>query len=399
MADKPHQGRSGISRRRLLKGGVAALGAGGAVIGAGGLAYGLAAEPGEAVFGSETIPFHGDHQAGISTVAQAHGTFVALNLLDGIERGQLISLLKLWTTDAARLTQGLPALADTEPELAVIPANLTVTVGLGPGAFAAAGVPSPVQPLPAFGIDQLQTRWNDGDLLLQICADDPVSVSHAVRVLTKNVRSMASVKWVQRGFRSSRGAHPSGTTMRNLMGQVDGTVNPDPSVDFDDLVWNSDGGSTLVLRRIAIEMDTWDVLDRGGKEFTMGRKLDTGAPLTGEFEHDETDFEATDKFGIPIIPPGSHIARARAMHAGERFLRRAYNYDDPPADGATSNSGLIFAAYQRDIESQFLPVQQRLDEHDALNEWTTPIGSSVFALPRGVTEGGWLGEELIQPTG
>ena len=44
-------------------------------------------------------------------------------------------------------------------------------------------------------------------------------------------------------------------------------------------------------------------------------------------------------------------------------------------------------------------VQQRLDEHDALNEWTTPIGSSVFALPRGVTEGGWLGEELIQPTG
>jgi dye decolorizing peroxidase len=136
VADKPHQGRTGISRRRLLKGGVAALGAGGAVIGAGGLAYGLAAEPGEAVFGSETIPFHGDHQAGISTAAQAHGTFVALNLHDGIERGQLISLLKLWTTDAARLTQGLPALADTEPELAMIPANLTVTVGLGPGAFA-----------------------------------------------------------------------------------------------------------------------------------------------------------------------------------------------------------------------------------------------------------------------
>ncbi|SNS71980.1 Dyp-type peroxidase [Rhodococcoides kyotonense] len=372
-----------LSRRHLLGGGVAALGAAG-------LTYGMAREPDEVAFGGDVVPFHGKHQAGIATSPQAHGMFVAFDLLDGRGRDDLIAILRMWTADAGRLTQGLPALADTEPELATEPSRLTVTVGLGPGAFEAAGVESPVGPLPAFGIDRLESRWSDGDLLLQICADDPVPVAHAVRVLTKNVRSMASTRWVQRGFRPARGSQVSGTTMRNLMGQIDGTENLAPTTDFDTLVWDDSGGTTLVLRRIAVEMDAWDELDRGGREFAVGRRLDTGAPLTGESEHDTADFEATDKFGIPVISPASHIARARHRRDGERFFRRAYNYDDPP-----SSSGLIFAAYQRDIEQQFLPVQRRLDEHDALNEWTTPIGSAVFTVPPGVAEGGYLGEGML----
>lgn len=360
-----------------------------------GATYDLAREPDELVFGHDTVSFHGKHQAGIATPAQAHGVFVALDLVDSAGATELISALKIWTTDAARLTQGMPALADTEPELAGDPARLTITVGLGPGAFAAARRPSPVHALPKFGIDRLEHGWSEGDLLLQICADDPIPIAHAVRVLTKNARSMASVRWIQRGFRSSRGMQPSGTTMRNLMGQIDGTVNPQPSVDFDSLVWNSEGGTTAIVRRIAVELDTWDELDRGGREFAVGRKLDTGAPLTGNVEHDEADFDATDRFGIPVISPASHIARAHHTHDGERFFRRAYNYDDAPAAGSVSNSGLIFATYQRDIDTQFVPVQRRLDEHDALNEWTTPIGSAVFAIPAGVSEGGYLGEELL----
>lgn len=129
---------------------------------------------------------------------------------------------------------------------------------------------SPVDALPAFGIDRLDSAWSGGDLLLQICAEDPVPVAHALRVLTKNVRSMASIRWVQRGFRSARGSSPAGTTMRNLMGQVDGTVNPDPTTDFDALVWNPQGGNTIIIRRIAVELDTWDELDRGGREFAVG---------------------------------------------------------------------------------------------------------------------------------
>ncbi|NIL77500.1 Dyp-type peroxidase [Rhodococcus sp. B10] len=389
MADRAPQRSNAFSRRRLLGGGAVALGAAGAA------AYGMSRETGEVAFGGEVVQFHGKHQAGIATPHQAHGTFVAFDLHDGAGRDDVIAILRMWTADASRLTQGLPALADTEPELAESPSRLTVTVGLGPGAFTAAGVASPVTPLPGFGIDRLEPRWSDGDLLLQVCADDPVPVAHAVRVLTKNVRSMASTRWVQRGFRSARGSQASGTTMRNLMGQVDGTENPSSTTDFDALVWNDTGGTSLVVRRIAVELDTWDELDRGGREFAVGRRLDTGAPLTGEFEHDTADFAATDKFGVPVISPASHIARARHRHDGERFFRRAYNYDDPPTSGSSSNSGLIFAAYQRDVVGQFLPVQMRLDEHDALNEWTTPVGSAVFAVPAGVDDGGYLGEGML----
>lgn len=391
MAERTPPHRTRISRRRLLGGGVAALGAAG-------LTYGIAREPAESKFGGLTVPYYGEHQSGIATPAQAHGMFVAFDLRAGTTQSDVVGIMKMWTADAARLTQGLPALADTEPELALDPARLTVTVGFGPGPYDASGITKPgwLAPLPEFGIDRLESRWSGGDLLLQLCADDPVSLAHAVRVLAKNVRSTASIRWVQRGFRAAHGAQPSGTTMRNLMGQVDGTENPDPATDFDALVWDSTGGTSLVLRRIAVELDTWDELDRGGREFVLGRRLDTGAPLTGTLERDVADFEATDRFGIPVISPASHIARAHHTHNDERFFRRAYNYDDPPSDDTTSNSGLIFAAFQRDIDSQFLPVQQRLDAHDALNEWTTPIGSAVFAIPPGVEEGGYLGERVFR---
>lgn len=191
--------------------------------------------------------------------------------------------------------------------------------------------------------------------------------------------------------------------MRNLMGQVDGTVNPKNDVDFDRHVWDDGarqpwfrGGTSLVLRRIAMELDTWERLDRHARELAVGRTVANGAPLSGTEEYDPPDFQA-NRMGIPVIPPSSHIARARRRNEREQFLRRAYNYDDPPVPGQTSNSGLIFAAYQRDIDTQFLPAQQRLDDHDALNGWTTPIGSAVYAVLPGIKDGDYLGSSLLTP--
>lgn len=386
-----------FNRRSLLGGGLAALGAAGiGVVGGGAAMAARAPEP----TGSATVDIHGVHQAGIETPAQAFATFVALDLVEGMDRDGLIGLMRVWAEDARRLTSGAPALGDTEPELAVDPARLTVTVGYGPAVFDAAGLtdrrPSWLRPLPAFDIDRLEERWSGGDLLLQICADDPMTVSHAVRTLTKSVRSLATVRWTQRGFQHAAGTRPEGMTMRNLMGQVDGTVNPKSgSPDFDRQVWNPGdppwlaGGTSLVFRRIRMELDTWDELDRPARELTVGRKLSNGAPLTGVEEHDDADFEATDRFGIPVIPPESHIARARPRNADEQFLRRAYNYDDQ--DGA----GLLFAAYQVDVDRQFVPVQQRLSDQDALNPWITPIGSAVFLIPPGFGPDGYPGETVL----
>ncbi|MBF6352183.1 Dyp-type peroxidase [Nocardia flavorosea] len=395
-----------MTRRRLLGSSAAAVGAAG--VGAG--IYGVAdgSRPAAAATGTDTVAWDGPRQAGIATTPpQAHALFVGLDLLPRVGPAELIGIMKVWTADIARLTQGRPALADTEPELAAAPARLTVTIGYGPGVFAALGrpeaAPAWLMPLPAFSIDRLDPAYTGADLGLQVCSDDPVTVAHAVRVLVKNVRSLVTVRWIQRGFRRARGTEAPGTTMRNLMGQVDGTTNPEPgTADFDPLVWDDGSdrswmrdGTSMVLRRIRMELDTWDELDRPGRELSVGRTLATGAPLTGTHESDEPDFAATDRNGIPVIPPSAHIARARHTHPGERIFRRVYNYDDPPAPGEVSNSGLLFVSFQRDITAQFVPVQRRLDEFDALNEWTVPVGSAVFAIPPGVGSGSYIGEGLL----
>lgn len=354
---------------------------------------------------AEQVPFYGTHQAGIDTEPQDQVAFAGFDLVPGADRDDIIGLLKIWTDDAARLTQGRPALADTEPELAARPARLTVTVGFGPEVFTRAGLeherPRWCTPLPAFGIDKLDPAYTGADLLLQVCGDEATTVSHAVRVLTKHVKSLVTPRWVQRGFRNAA----KGQTMRNLMGQVDGTVNiAANTVDFDTLVWDDGsvrpwmaGGTSMVLRRIAMNLDSWDELDADGRAITLGRRDSDGAPMGGTKETDDPDFTAVDEFGITVIPPSSHIARAHHSTERERFLRRGYNYDDAPAPGQVSNSGLLFAAFQRDIDTQYLPVQARLAEFDALNRWTTPVGSAVFAIPPGVpAPGGYLGQQLFE---
>ncbi len=248
-------------------------------------------------------------------------------------------------------------------------------------------------------MDRLQAEFSDGDLLLQIAADDPLTVAHATRMLLKDARGFADVRWTQQGFRRAYGTERPGTTMRNLFGQVDGTTNPEPgTADFDQVVWSADGwlagGTGMVLRRIHMDLDKWDRLDRSGRDASVGRTLADGAPLTGTEEFDEPDFEAKTSLGFPVIPQFAHIRRARGDGA-ERIFRRGYNYDERPSGASVSESGLLFVSFQADVDAQFVPMQRRLDELDLLNEWTVPIGSAVFAIPPGCAEGGFIGETLL----
>ena len=408
----------GVGRRRLLFGGAAAgLGAvaaaGGHLAGSRGFGQGSAEmertgldEAGSN--GRQTVPFYGRHQAGIATPPGAYAAFVALDLRDGVGRDRIRSWLRMLSDDAAALTQGEPALADTEPELARNPARLTVTFGFGPGLVAAVApklAPAWLGPLPAFGIDKLEERWSGGDLMLQLCADDPLTLAHAQRMLLKDSRAFAVVRWIQPGFRHAYGSEPAGTTMRNLFGQVDGSANALPGTpEFERVVWGDaeipawlEGGTSMVVRRIAMNLDTWDELDRRGREEAVGRRLANGAPLTGENERDEPDFDAVTGLGFKVIPEYAHMRRARPENPRQRIFRRGYNYDDAPEPGgAVSNAGQIFVAFQADVAEQFVPIQQRLDKLDLLNEWTTPIGSAVFAVPPGASEGGFVGEGLFR---
>lgn len=404
----PHQGDGGLSRRRLLTSGAAA--AGGVVLAGAGYTVARATEPdppsADAV-GQATEPFYGEHQAGVATAPQAVGTFIAFDLVKGTDIDALRRLMLLWTEDARRLTQGRPTLADTEPELAEVPARLTVTVGYGPGFFDVAGLadqrPDWLEPLPAFPtIDQLEARWTGGDLLLQLGADDPTTLRHAQRMMTKSARPFATVRWMQPGFTHSPGSHPPGSTPRNLMGQVDGTANPKPGTEeFDTIVWSADGpdwvrgGTGLALRRIRMELDTWDAMERDDKEQVIGRRLDNGAPLTGTEERDDPDFEAVGANGLTVIPDFAHIRMAHSDSPSMKFLRRPLSYDNGLLRDGRPDVGLLFAAYAADLSTQFVPIQTRLAENDLFNTWTTPIGSAVFALPPGCSPDGYLGDSLL----
>ena len=400
---------AGVSRRRLLLGGAAGLGAAGLGV-AGVAALGAASTPSASitsstpVVGATTVPFYGVHQAGIELHPQAHSSYLAFDLAPDVDRDGIRRMLRLITSDAERLTAGQPALADTEPELALTPARLTVTVGFGPGLVDRVDPrarPQWLAPLPGFSIDRLEPRWSGGDLLLEVAADDPMSIAHAVRMLVKDIRRYAHPRWRQDGFRNAAGSTPAGTTQRNLFGQLDGTANPAPgSESFARVVWRTSadpgwlaGGTSYVLRRIAMNLDTWDELDRGSREQAVGRRLDTGAPLSGSREFDVPDLEARTPAGLPAISAVSHVARARSADGAPQIMRRGYNYDLTAAGG--TDAGLLFGSLQADPVAQFVPIQQRLADVDLLNLWTTPIGSAVFAVPPGCQSGGYIGETLV----
>lgn len=403
-------GESPVSRRAFLIGAGATTGALAAGAGLGVAASSLASSMGagpiaNGAVGQATIPFYGRHQAGVETPFQAHGTFLAFTVPDGFTRDAAVRMMSLLTDDAARLTQGKPALGDNDEYLAQAPARLTVTFGFGPGFFRKLGleskVPTGFANLPAFSIDKLDPAYCGGDLLIQIGTDDPLTLSHAMRQLTRTARSFAAIRWSQNGFVRAAGSAPSTQTPRNLFGQVDGTVNPRTADEFETQVWAQespawfDGGTQMVLRRIEMNLDTWDHLDESEKEQAVGRNLKNGAPLTGTKEFDPPDFEAKTETGLPVIPSFSHVRRSHTGNPEQKFLRRPLSFDDGIRADGTSNVGLLFAAYMANIDKQFVPVQQRLSDLDIMNTWTTPIGSAVFAIPPGCQPGGYIGEGLL----
>lgn len=406
-----------LTRRGMLAaGGAAILGA------AGGLAVGLRlgddaassaasasapltspVEPTAVTAAATTlIPFHGPHQAGIETEPALFQTFVGLDLVEP-SRENAAAVMALVTDDAARLTRGEPALGDPVPELAENADMLTVTVGLGRSIFQRTGladeIPSWFPQIPAFPTDRVERPWGETDLLLQVGANDPVTLAHTLRTLTKDLSTLATVRWTQNGFRSSAPGTMGVAARRNLMGQVEGTHFPQPGTpDFATVVWAQDGpdwaagGTVLVLRRIRMLLDRWDRLDRSAQETVMGRSMTDGALLGSG--GDTSPFDATDVNGLPVIPADAHVRVARADDLSGVIMRRPYNYDNGVVDGAP-DAGLLFAAYTRDPRASFIPTQQRLSESDAFHRWIRTVGTATYLLPRGVSEGETLAGGLF----
>ncbi|WBQ02206.1 Dyp-type peroxidase [Kribbella sp. CA-293567] len=388
---------TGRPSRRQLFGYAGAAAAGAAVTGgAVALSHNSGAVPTRTPLPRDLSPY-GEHQPAIAATSPKHAELVALTLLPSTGKAALGRLMRLWTSDIVALGSGRPAPGDTAPELAVPGVALTVTVGFGAKVFTLPGLTRPrgFSDIPVMSHDRLQPGWTGGDLLILVGADDAVSVVHAVQRLVADAAPFAKPLWRQTGFWNATAPDGSPVTGRNLFNQVDGTGNPAPGTpEFDSTVWAPDGSTTLVVRRIKLNLQTWDELTRSEQERSVGRKLSDGAPLTGTAEHDELDLEKRDADGRLMIAENAHARLSHhSVNDGRRIFRKGLNYVHDT--GATRESGLIFLSYQADLVSQFLPMLARLDAADALNEWTTTIGSAAFVIPAGFSEGGWLGRALV----
>ncbi len=375
-------------------------------------------------------PFWGRNQAGIATRPQRHTYFMAFHLTTD-QRGELVNLLRAWTEAAAELTQAAPRMhtagaPDTAPldsgdTVGIGAARLTVTFGFGATLFEKDGIdryglqaqrPEALVDLPRFAGDQLLPERTGGDLSVQASADDPMVVEHAIRRFVGLARGTASIAWGQIGF---LGGFKKGETPRNQMGFKDGTMNvasSDPRA-MSDFVWVGDegpawlqGGTYMVVRPIRIALEHWDQMKLAFQEQTIGRHKESGAPIGQAREFDPPNLDAQDSEGNPLIAENAHVRLAvPTENGGAQILRRGYSYDNgvihlaerwPPWRQATTfDAGLLFQCYQRDPRTGFIRIFARMAQFDMLNQFTTHVGSGLFACPRGAKPGEFIGQGLF----
>ncbi len=417
-----------LSRRDFL--------AGSAVVGtvtvAGGLsgaAAGFAlASPSSSARGREQIPgyipFDGKHQAGIVMPGrpQPAALFVAMDAVV-TSKPELVTALTDLTARSRELTSGwAPDAGDPlypPPESGIIgatlgPSDLTITVAFGDSLFdsrfgLARKKPKQLSRMPTFRNDRLDASRSHGDLLLQICAADETSCIHALRYLMLGTRGSLVVRWIVHGFQQRPGGIEGATaastdpgetanvpaTRRNLLGFKDGTANPTPSDPalMDDLVWVGasqgepdwfTGGTYLVARQIRMFVERWDRTALGEQEGIIGRTKRTGAPLGIDREHDDPAY-GDDPHG-ERIPLDAHIRLANPRTAEtqrNRILRRGYSFSRGFDDAGLLDEGLMFVAFQRDLEQGFVTVQERL-AGEPLEEYIQTVGGGYFVAPPGV---------------
>ncbi|MEW2065857.1 iron uptake transporter deferrochelatase/peroxidase subunit [Streptomyces sp. NPDC007346] len=416
-------GPAGVSRRRLL-GGVGAAGAAGLVLGGAGGAAGYAATRPDApaalsAVGSTEAMFHGKHQPGITTPLQARGHLVAFDLVAGAGRKEAVALMRRWSAVARELMAGRPAAGspdgpghDTGVALDAGPSSLTVTFGFGRTFFARTGLtsrlPAGLDPLPAFSSDQLDARRSDGDLWVQIGADDALVAFHALRAVQKEGAGTVKVRWQMNGFNRTPGATTRPMTARNLMGQVDGTNNPKPAdEDFERRVFVPaspgtphewlEGGSYAVVRRIRMLLDDWEKLPVDRQERVIGRRKADGAPLSGGSETTAMDLDKAGPDGRLVIPDNAHARiSSPEKNGGAAMLRRPFSYHDGMAQDGAPDAGLLFVCWQADPFKGFVPVQRKLDRGDALSPFIRHEASGLFAVPGGAAEGEYVGQRLLE---
>ncbi len=331
----------------------------------------------------------GPHQAGITLPHEAQPNLLAVvaDLDDGVPAGPLLAelgetVLALTAGTDARLL-GLP------------PGDLTVTIGLGPRLVHAADPSLPgTADLPQFSRERIDPRARGGDLMMQLCAADPVVLSIAAAALLNQAGDRVRERWRQSGRRGSTIPVNQGVTApRNVFGFIDGIVGPHTTAQQQRDLWLTGpapvaGGTIAVLRRMELDLPRFAALPVATQEAVFGRRRDTGTPLSGGTIASDPNLGAKTPDGRYLIPADAHLRRAHSSVVGVGLmLRRSYSIDDPAP-------GLLFISFQNDIRT-FTNTLTRMDNSDALLPFTTTTASATFLVLPGFDRQHPLGSTLF----
>jgi deferrochelatase/peroxidase EfeB len=359
---------------------------------------------------THSIPFYGRYQAGIATPPQIAADFLSFDVTAG-NRPELIDVLRTLTERASFLTQGgaAPATPGRAPDqrdllgATVLPDDLTVTVALGASLFddrygLASRKPAQLKTMRAFTHDQLDPNLTHGDLLVQLCANHRDTVGNAMLDVLEQTRGGMRLRWRIQGVRFP--PRPVGIP-RDWMGFKDGIANPnteDPT-QMNQVVWVqrgrpepawTAGGTYQVVRIIRMHMEQWDKVPVAQQERIFGRRKVSGAPLytTDPNASDELDPVYTNDPQGLLTPLRCHIRLANPQTpqtaATSSILRRSYQYDRSPGQGAQPDLGHTFCCFQRELNT-YVAMQTRL-EKEMLVPYVTPIGGGYFFAVPGVRD-------------
>ncbi|WP_246103341.1 Dyp-type peroxidase [Streptomyces piniterrae] len=341
------------------------------------------------------------------TKQQRHASFLSFDVL-AEDRKELKELFKEITSRSRKMVSGVAK--SRHQEDGPTTDLLTITLGVGASLFddrfdLSAHRPRHLKAMPQFPNDRLTPSLCHGDLSLQICANYPDAVVHVVRDLARTTDGMLRPRWRRNAYINP--SRPSGPG-RVFLGFKDGLQNPDTgsSEEMDRLMWVTPpcgepkwalGGCYQVVRLIRFDVEKWDQLPISDQEKIFGRHKSSGAPLSGTKESDTPDF-SNDPHGEKI-PLNAHIrlANPRTQETdNSRLYRRSYNFDNGFDEEGRMNLGLVFCAYQQDVERQFATVQRRLED-EPLSEFVTPFGGGYFYVLPGVEdEHDYLGRSLLR---
>lgn len=363
-----------------------------------------------------------DYPSGIVDASQRYCVFAMFDMREGATRTDLQLLLARWTAAIATMQSG-KTLGKIRPDFSessvpkdmgetadLDPCSLTITTGFGRACSTSASVwkiSSPSTSTSLSGIASPTSAWcSRRRAATSACRSAPT---------TARLSSMRFTLWpvlpaVRRSLPSCRKAScpirqsSDQPTPRDLFGFRDGTTNPTEDQEFEDFLWVKDtkqewlkNGSFMCYGRTIADVETWESDRISDQEQLIGRRKDTGAPLSNPNgdEFDIPDLNARDANGDLLIDPNSHVAITSDQRLGFKVLRRSYNYWSGLNDHGDQNAGFLNCTYVNDPYRYWL-LRDDMGRYDRLNEYYYDDFRGVYAVPHAPATGTYLGQEFFE---